>query len=238
MAICPFATQNPISGPSGSYIGGPARIVHHTTEGSTAAGAFGAFAESKSDPHFTVDRTTIFQHINTDVAARALRHPQGTAETNRLSAIQIEVVGFAGKPKDRQTLSNVARLCRWIEAQHSVPRVWPNGHPIPPNGNGEDPGGHNRNLANWKAKGGHYGHSQVPNNTHWDPGYTEDEVLFLMESEFEISGNPINAAHLSTAFSGISARHFAPDMKGAKMGPLHVEAAAKAKKAAPKTKNK
>jgi hypothetical protein len=32
----------------------------------------------------------------------------------------------------------------------------------------------------WKTRGGHYGHSQVPNNVHWDPGYTADEVEFLM----------------------------------------------------------
>jgi hypothetical protein len=180
MAICPFATWKPISGPAGSHSGGPFKIVHHTTEGSTAQGAFDAFRTNRSDPHFTVDGTTIYQHVDTGVAARALRNPPGGVETNRDSAVQIEVVGFAHRPKTRPTLINLARLCRWIEGEHGVPKVWPNGFPKPAV-NGHDPGGHNRNSANWDTLGGHYGHCHVPENTHWDPAYTADEVNFLME---------------------------------------------------------
>lgn len=228
MALCPFATWHPISGPSGSYTGGPARIVHHTTEGATARAAFQAFEQKKADPHFTVDHSTIYQHINSDVAARALRHPHGTPETNRLSAIQIEVVGFAGRPKDRQTLNNVARLCRWVEAQHNVPRVWPNGHPNPPK-HGGDPGGHNRNMVNWQTKGGHYGHCHVPNNTHWDPAYTEDEVLFLMESEFDSAGQAMNEEHLSTTYLDITPQHYPESTAGAIMNAEPKRAAGKSK---------
>lgn len=181
MANCPFATLKPISGSSGSYTGGPFKIVHHTTEGSTAQGAFDAFEQNRSDPHFTVDANDIFQHIDTAVAARALRNAQGGVQTNRDSAIQIEVVGFAHRPKTKPTLTNLARLCRWIEQEHGVPKVWPNGFPKPAV-DGHDPGGHNRDPHNWDTLGGHYGHSQVPENTHWDPGYTTDEVNFLMEA--------------------------------------------------------
>ena len=40
MARCPFATQKPITGGLGNYSPGSRfKIVHHTTEGSTAAGA-------------------------------------------------------------------------------------------------------------------------------------------------------------------------------------------------------
>jgi N-acetylmuramoyl-L-alanine amidase len=179
MAICPFAVQNPITAPSGSYTGGPFKIVHHTTEGATAAGAFDAYRENRSDPHFTVDATTIYQHLDTGMAARALRNRSGGVQTNRESAIQIEVVGFAHRPKVKPTLKNVARLCRWIEKTHQIPKIWPNGPPKTAN-NGHDPGGHNRNSANWDGKGGHYGHCHVPENTHWDPAYTADEVSFLM----------------------------------------------------------
>ncbi len=179
MAIYPAAQWVPISGPSGSYNGGPFKIVHHTTEGGSVSGAFAAFRTHKSDPHFTVDETKIYQHIDTNVAARALRNPAGGVETNRDSAIQIEVVGFAHRAKSKATLRNVARLCRWLELKHGVPKVWPNGPPKPAVG-GHDPGGHNRNAATWDSKGGHYGHSNVPENTHWDPAYTADEVAFLM----------------------------------------------------------
>lgn len=189
MPRCPFATWKPISGPSGSYTGGPFKIVHHTTEGSTAQGAFSAFKASRSDPHFTVDATTIFQHIDTSEAARALRNSSGGVQTNRDSAIQIEVVGFAHRPKTRPTLEKVRKLCRWIEETHNVPRdIWPNGFPKPATASGQDPGGHNRNAANWDTRSGHYGHSNVPENTHWDPAYTQKEVDFLMDKRDSLEG--------------------------------------------------
>ena len=79
MPTCPFATQKPITGAVGAYTGGPYRIVHHTTEGSTAQGAFDAYKKNKSDPHFTVDHTGIYQHVDTGQAARsamgAIRSP-------------------------------------------------------------------------------------------------------------------------------------------------------------------
>lgn len=184
MARCPFATWKPITGGVGAYSSGPFKIVHHTTEGSSASGAIGAYRANKSDPHFTVDSTTIYQHIDTSSAARALANPAGGVQTNRDSAIQIEVVGFAGRPKDIATLKNVAKLCRWIETTHGVPKVWPNGFPRV---GSRDPGGHNRNASNWERKGGHYGHSQVPENTHWDPGYTRAELEIIMGGSLSLA---------------------------------------------------
>jgi hypothetical protein len=197
MATCPFAVQKPITGSSGSYLGGPFKIVHHTTEGSTTQGAFDAFEANRSDPHFTVDSTTIFQHIDTGVAARSLRNSAGGVQTNRDSAVQIEIVGFAHLPKSRATLRNVARLCRWIEDQHGVPKVWPNGPPKPAI-NGNDPGGHNRNATNWDTKGGHYGHSNVPENIHWDPAYTADEAAFVLAFDPEAPPSPTAEAAASS----------------------------------------
>lgn len=187
MARCPFAVWHPISGSCGPHLGGPFKIVHHTTEGSSAQGALNAFRQNKSDPHFTVDATTIYQHVDTSEGARALRNDPGGVQTNRDSAVQIELVGFAHLAKDRRALTNVARLCRWIEATHGVPRDWPAGPPRPAR-NGRDPGGHNRNATIWDTRSGHYGHCHVPENTHWDPGYTEPEVSFLMDASFDADG--------------------------------------------------
>jgi hypothetical protein len=179
MAKCPFAQWMPLPWSVGSYVSGPFKIVHHTTEGSTAAGAFETYRKRHDIPHFTVDDKFIYQHLDTEVAATALAHPPGTVETNRHSAVQFELVGFAGKPKNKASLANVGRLCRWIESTHGVPPAWPNGFPDPPV-NGKDPGHHNRNQQNWATKGGHYGHCHVPANTHWDPAYTSGEVAFIM----------------------------------------------------------
>lgn len=191
MAICPFAEQRPISGSSGPNVGGPYKIVHHTTEGSTAAGAFDAFAKHRSDPHFTVDATKIYQHIDTAMAARALRNNAGGVQTNRDSAVQIEVVGFAGAPKKGLTLKNVARLCRWIEATHGIPKVWPSGPPKPAV-RGGDPGGHNRDIVAWDTTSGHFGHCHVPENSHWDPAYSKIEADYLLNAAFDENGKLAN----------------------------------------------
>jgi endonuclease I len=179
MPLCPFAKWDPINGPVNSYTGEPFRIVHHVTDGSTYQGARSAYVQNRSEPHFTVDETIIYQHIDTGLSARALKNAEGGMQTNRASAVQIEVVGFSGKPKHEKTLRNVERLCRWIEKTHGVPQVWPNGEPKPPK-NGGDPGGHNRNAQTWKTQGGHYGHCHVPENDHWDPGYTRGELDIVM----------------------------------------------------------
>jgi endonuclease I len=179
MPICPFAKWDPINGPVNSYTGEPFRIVHHVTDGSTYVGARSAYVANRSEPHFTVDGGTIYQHIDTGLAARSLKNASGGVQTNRASAVQIEVVGFSGKPKNETTLRDVERLCRWIEKTHGVTQVWPNGTPLPPR-NGRDPGGHNRNAQTWRTRGGHYGHCHVPENDHWDPGYTEAELRIVM----------------------------------------------------------
>lgn len=191
MAICSFAEQHPITGSSGKYTSGVFKIVHHTTEGGSAEGAFAAFSANRSDPHFTVDSSKIYQHLDTDVAARSLRNAAGGVETNRDHALQIEVVGFAGKAKNKTTLKNLARLCRWLEQIHNIPPVWPAGLPKPAK-NGKDPGGHIRSTEAW-AKSGHFGHCHVPENTHWDPAYTRVEVDYLMAAKFDSAGKIINA---------------------------------------------
>jgi len=178
MAQFPRATWVPFPG-IGRYTEGPFKIIHHTTEGSTAAGAIATYRQTGSYPHFTVDRDKVYQHVDTDHAVTALAHPSGTVETNRSHAVQIELVGFAGRPKDRDALRLMIELCRWLEETHGVPRVWPNGLPNPPR-HGSDPGNHNRNERNWRTKGGHYGHSQVPVNSHWDPAYTAGEANIVV----------------------------------------------------------
>lgn len=190
MAKCPFARWAPITNEKGCgrHLGGPFKIVHHTTQGDTAEGAMETFKKHGSDPHFTVDASTIFQHVDTDFGAMALRNAAGGVQTNRDSAIQIELVGFAERAKNPAALRLVARLCRWIESTHAVPRVWPAGPPRPAK-NGKDPGGHVRDAFLWDNTGGHYGHSQVPENTHWDPAYTAEEAAFVLSAGFDPDGD-------------------------------------------------
>ena len=81
MAKCPFAVWMPLDGSPGAYVRGhPFKIVHHTTEGSSADGAFATYRTTRNIPHFTVDDRTIYQHADTDVAVSALKHPPGGTE--------------------------------------------------------------------------------------------------------------------------------------------------------------
>ena len=98
MSRYPQAIWTPLSG-IGDYTVGPFKIVHHTTEGGSAAGAIATYKQTRAYPHFTVENDVVYQHVDTDTAVTALEHHPGTPETNRSHAIQIELVGFAGKPK-------------------------------------------------------------------------------------------------------------------------------------------
>jgi hypothetical protein len=179
MARYPLAIWSALPG-IGAYTEGPFKIVHHTTQGSTAAGAIATYRQTGNYPHFTVFEDVVYQHVDTDIAVTALEHPHGTVETNRSHAVQIELVGFAERPKSQRSLQTMAKLCRWLEQQHGIPPVWPNGFPYPPV-DGQRPNvSFNRNGANWRNEGGHYGHCHVPVNHHWDPGYTADEVTPVM----------------------------------------------------------
>jgi len=168
---------------AGSYLGGPWRIVWHTTEGDTAEAAIALFQAHNSWPHFTVDEDHVYQHVNTSLAARSLENAAGGVETNRWHAVQIELVAYAALPKPSELVSRAARLARWIERTHGVLRAWPNGYPLPAS-NFQDPGGHNRDATTWKNQGGHYGHCHVPENHHWDPGKIDIAALMAEVGDF------------------------------------------------------
>jgi hypothetical protein len=174
MAWYPSADRSVPGNSPGSYVGAEFRLVLHTTEGSSAEGAFSAYRGNDTWPHFTADEQTIYQHIDTSVSASAVLNESGGVETNRLSAIQIEMVAYAGSPKSQAMLGLVAELCAWLEEQHGIPHEWPNGEP-----KGES-GPHNRSVENWTSRGGWYAHSQVPENSHWDCGQLSDDEMGIL----------------------------------------------------------
>jgi hypothetical protein len=187
MAWCPFADRSVPGNSPGGYKGGPWKVVIHTTEGGSAEGAFSAYRSNNTWPHFTVDESVIYQHVDTQTSASAVLNESGGCETNRLQALQIEMVGYAGKAKEPAMLENAARLCRWLEETYGIPPEWPAGRPQGSNGP------HTRSSSLWTSKSGYYGHSQVPENSHWDPGYlSDDELAILMGDEMEPAVTFIN----------------------------------------------
>lgn len=167
-------------------------ILHHTVEGSSTAGAVGAYRATRSWPTLTAEwtgtRLRVAQHMPLNLAARALEHPAGTPETNRAGFAQIEHVGFTddayrarvgASPSLHVSRWPAARwaaigaLCREIEAVTGCPAStsiglakWRN-----PNGWRHDP----RAFVSYM---GHSAHVFAPNNHHVDgTGFRIDLVL-------------------------------------------------------------
>lgn len=167
---------------AGSHAGdaGP-KITHHTTEGSSAAGAIGAYRSHGGWPHLTVEwtgsRLKIYQHLPLNVAARALMNNSIGGETNRANTVQIEHVGFARETHEWPTAryAAIANLCRWIEAQTGCPA----------NSMSEARWGENRppRIGNWDFHRGrgHHGHQHVPGNHHWDPGKLDIGAVLVLD---------------------------------------------------------
>ncbi|KPC59086.1 hypothetical protein ADL35_49250, partial [Streptomyces sp. NRRL WC-3753] len=55
---------------------------------------------------------------------------------------------------------------------HGVPDTWPAGKPP-----ATAAAATKRDRSTWQSKGGHYGHSQVPGNDHWDPGGIDTSIV-------------------------------------------------------------
>lgn len=166
----PKAHRSVIRGQEGgTQLTGRPKIVLHTTEGSSIAGAEAAYrASGGSAPHFTISRTSVHQHIPINRSAYSLEHPSGTPETNRAGAvIQIEQVGFAKDTGDwpDSYYQRVAELVAWIHANAGVPRQQVS------NGIHADFTNPKRIPADeWANWSGVCGHVHVPNNHHTDPG--------------------------------------------------------------------
>jgi len=166
--------------------GGPAKAIAHITwdKNATAAkpvdlvpytslrsyfagGGAGVAPHILWDPfegHFT-------QFVPANSRSKSLVDQAGGTRTNRAGTVvlQIEALFF---PYCRVGTTVYAKLtdtpCKgWAELQawvHSwgVPNAWPMGKPV-------DFTSH-RSESVWEKQGGWYGHSQVPENSHQDPG--------------------------------------------------------------------
>lgn len=162
---------------AGAHITAHYRAVWHSTEGSSIAGAIGAYRAHGGWPHVTWDpwRGEIVQHLPARVAGRALENHRGGVETNRYGALQIEVVAFARDPFTRGPMVGLPRLLDWLRS-NGVRDYWPSGQPLPyPQSYGY--GNPQRSVANWLGIPGHFAHSQVPENAHGDPGRIDIKKL-------------------------------------------------------------
>lgn len=186
MAVCPFASQSRRydAAYSGSYTGGPYKGILHTTEGPTLPW----YSGGATAPHFTVvpdprTRTVrIYQHYNTSRPARALMNQSGGVQTNNDSAIQIELCGTCDpRHKDgshgiywpeapKWALDGLAKLMRWIEANHGIPRRSTSRPWLPYPDSYGSRNGQRMTAREWDTFAGWCGHQHVDENDHGDPG--------------------------------------------------------------------
>jgi hypothetical protein len=168
--------------------GGPAKALGHITwdENATASmpialvpyerpvDYFGRNPEGRAvAPHilwdpFTGRRT---QFVPANCRSKSLADKAGGTRTNRAGKvlIQVEALFFPYCRVDGKVYARLVDTpCKgWAELQawvHSwgVPNTWPMGRPT-------DFTSH-RSESTWESEAGWYGHSQVPENTHQDPG--------------------------------------------------------------------
>ncbi|MEU1327262.1 peptidoglycan-binding protein [Streptomyces microflavus] len=164
--------------------GNPPRFTWHSTE-SPAGGSYltsisaylirvGAESQVVYDPI----TDGLVQLGPLTKSGRALRN-DGARRTNREGKvnIQVEVLGRAANPWtkgfDPAKKPNFRKLLAAGRA-HGIPDVWPAGKP-PATSAAAVKAGRNRNT--WQSKGGHFAHSQVPGNDHWDPGAIDTSIV-------------------------------------------------------------
>lgn len=191
--------------PGGNYVDDvPWRIVLHTTEGDSVAGATRAYAASTSWPTGTADPRTRerVQHYPLSVSSRALMNKAGGVETNRERVVQIELVMFAD---DAPNLS--AEQLAWIGTDVVRPIVDALDGAVAlvaPPFVGREAGTIARADApqrfsydDWRAFNGVCGHQHVPENDHWDPGHLNiAAILAAAGGTTAPAGRPTKELHM------------------------------------------
>lgn len=169
-AWLPGAVRIRADGDGGMPAGGAPRVVWHTAESdphTTSPASVAHYLNQLDSPtHLIWNPLTgeAAQMIPATRAARGLRTRSGGTEINREGrlCVQIEVIAFASDPFTCGPLHGLETIMAWLDAWR-VPRGWPAGPPS------ARPAGCDRSRRRW-AQGGHFGHSQVPDAQHSDPG--------------------------------------------------------------------
>jgi len=201
----PRATRHAL-GNTGEMNGGPARAVWHITSNTTDwtfANELGWFTGGGADvaPRLLWEPFTgqIAQFFPADSRSLSLQNA-GDVRVNRTGVycVQIEIVFTEGETVGGKKYATVRdtpckgldSIMAWLRSL-DIPDTWPGGAPtafardtVP--------------LDTWTKMGGHYGHNQIPGNTHVDPGPMPD--LFVTPSPPKPATHPtVSLSHLVQA---------------------------------------
>jgi hypothetical protein len=183
----------------GTMAGGPPRVTHHITwDALDDRGRQPKFDNVRNylvnagyEPTLMICPFTgrIVQFLPADRAAYALANKSGGVETNRMGRVNIQVEWFftPGCVVDGRKYTDLTETpmrglgaVMALAASWGIPAVWPAGVP---NWRSQ------RNATTWRTKAGHFGHSQVVENSHTDPGpirlVTQEEDDMVSEEQID-----------------------------------------------------
>jgi hypothetical protein len=148
----------------------PPTGVIHTVEGSLDSG-LGVFRRHYA-PHFVLDEERIIQLVPLGTMAAALENHPGGVETNSITRAQIEVAGHSSEDPwacDQATGEHLADLMATLAQVADIPleRPFEDKMPAKPWATLNFA---RRSAGKWGHVAGWYGHVEVPENEHWDPG--------------------------------------------------------------------
>src|SRR3954449_12656354 len=161
----------------------PAAGVLHTTEGGWES-ALSVFRQHYA-PTFLCGSRRIAQLVPLGQMTGALENASGGVETNRWARVQIEVVGYSKETLymfDAGTKDALASLLATCAVELGVPltRPYPDRMPPPPWATTKFA---RRHDGKWGRTSGWFGHVEIPENAHWDPGYLKWSDLLALAQD-------------------------------------------------------
>jgi hypothetical protein len=161
---CPYTGEN-------VTMAKPPAGVMHTVEGGWSSGM--SVFKKHYAPTFLVGSRRIAQLVPLGVMDAALENHYGGGETNRWARVQIEVAGYSkDKPYsfDAGTTDALASLLATCKVEAGIPltRPYPDTMPAKP---WATESFKRRKDGKWGTTSGWFGHVEIPENSHWDPGY-------------------------------------------------------------------
>lgn len=178
----------------GSWVGAPYRVVLHTTE----TKGLPDYLNGEVTPHLTYDPANRkwWQHNSFLIAARALRNESGGIETNRMNAMQVEIICYSDKgladsvdgiwvaELTNDQLADIRAFIDWAVDNYGVKLEWPGKQAF--NFTEANESGFRMSDSAWEIFDGVCGHQHVPENSHWDPGALDWDTLMAEEEEEEV----------------------------------------------------
>lgn len=132
-------------------------------------------------------RSRLEQWIPFGNYATALQNDPGGVETNRRIRVQIELAGYSSLqpwlPADKEQTVQLASFMEWAKHNLDIPESRPFPDTLQSGVIWATEGNPRRRSGLFTRTPGWYGHVEIPENDHWDPGSLKTRVLLALDPE-------------------------------------------------------